>query len=127
MNYRTKADARGQSCDVFFVSEFLQLLATKSVRRCLGGIGVAAIGAVSADFKTAHHDVEAAVALDLSLEPIEEIALEFRDLATTKTSHVNMVALWAPLVIMLLSLHVHQVEFVDQAMPLKQAQRAVYG
>ena len=60
-------------------------------------------------------------------EAVEEIAFEFRDLAAAQAGHVNVVALGATLVEMLLSLHVHEVEFVDQAVALEQAEGAVDG
>ena len=33
---------------------------------------------------------------------------------------MDVVALWAPLVKMLLALHVHQIEFINQSVPLEQ-------
>jgi hypothetical protein len=78
-----------------------------------------AVPTVTAHFQAADNNVEAAVALDLSLEAVEKIAFELHDLATTKTCHVDVIALWTPLVEVLLALHVHQVEFVDKPMPLQ--------
>jgi diacylglycerol kinase len=69
--------------------------------------------------------VKAAVALNLSFQPIEKITLEFHNFATTQASHVNMVPLRASLVKMLLALHMHQVEFVNQAMPFQQIQGSI--
>jgi hypothetical protein len=71
--------------------------------------------------------MELTITLDLAFEPFEQIALEFGDLATSKASHVDVVALRAALVIMLFSLHVHEIEFIDQAMPLEQTQGAIDG
>jgi hypothetical protein len=71
--------------------------------------------------------VEAAFALDLSLEAVEEIALKLRDFATAETGHVDMVALWTTLVEVLLSLHMHQVKLINQAMSFQKAQRAIDG
>jgi hypothetical protein len=85
----------------------------------------AAIPTVTTHFQAADNDVEAAVALDLSFEAVEEIAFKFHDLATTKARHVDVIALRAPLVEMLLALHVHEIEFVNQSVALQQLQGAV--
>ena len=74
--------------------------------------------AVSADLKTRYQDMEVAVAFDLSLDAVEEVALELLHLAATQTCHVHVVALRAPLVKVSLALHVQQVQFVDQAVTL---------
>ena len=71
--------------------------------------------------------MEAAVALDLSLQAVKEIALEFRDLAAAQAGHVDVVALRAALVIMFLALHVHEIQFVDQAMSFEQTESAING
>jgi hypothetical protein len=89
--------------------------------------GRAALRAVATDFKPGHDDVELAVTLNLAFQPIEKIALEFHDLATAQAGHVNVIALGSPLVEMLLSLHMHEIEFIHQAMPLEQFQSAVNG
>lgn len=68
-----------------------------------------------------------AIALDLTFETIEEIALEFHDLPATEAGHVNVIALGASFVEMLLPLHVHEIEFINQSMSLQQAKRAVNG
>ena len=57
----------------------------------------AALAAVAAHLQAAHDNVEAAVALDLSLEAIEEIAFELRDLPATQAGHVDVIALRATL------------------------------
>jgi hypothetical protein len=51
--------------------------------------------------------VKTAVALDLAFESIEKVALEFGNPAAAQASHVNVIALRAPLVIMFLSVQVH--------------------
>lgn len=86
----------------------------------------AAFRAVAADFQPAHDDVEPTVAFDLTLEAVEEVALELDDLAATQAGHMNMIALRTPLVIMLLALHVHEVEFVDQPVAFEQFQGSIY-
>jgi hypothetical protein len=92
-----------------------------------GGWSGAALGAVTADFEAGDDYVEAAVALDLSLQSVEEITLEFRDLAAAQAGHVDVVTLRAALVKMFFSLHVHEIEFIDQAVPLEQTEGAVDG
>jgi hypothetical protein len=82
-------------------------------------------GAIAAHFQATHDDVEPAFTLDLSLEAIEKVTFEFRDFATTQTSHVDMVTLRTPLVKMLFALHMHQVEFVHQAVTFQQVQGAI--
>src|ERR1700691_977994 len=70
--------------------------------------------------------MELAIALDLALQPVEKVALEFHDLAATQAGHVDVVALWPPLIKVLLALHVHEVEFIHQAMPLEQLESAIH-
>jgi hypothetical protein len=65
--------------------------------------------------------------LNLPFEAVEKIAFEFSDLAATKAGHVDVVALRAAFVKMFLSLHVHEIEFVDQAVALQQSEGAIYG
>jgi hypothetical protein len=71
--------------------------------------------------------VKLAVPLDLSLQTIEKIAFKFRNLAATEARHMDMVSLWTPLIKMLLTLHVHQVEFVDKPVTLEQSEGPVHG
>jgi hypothetical protein len=84
-----------------------------------------ALRTVTADFQSGNDDVEPAIPLNLSLQAVEEIALKFSNLAAAETCHVNVVPLRPPLVVVLLALHVHQVKFVNQAVPLQQAKRAI--
>jgi hypothetical protein len=69
--------------------------------------------------------MEAAVALNLSFQTIEQSALEFGDLAASQTGHMDVIALRATLVVVLFSLHVHEIEFVHQAVSLEQTERAI--
>jgi len=71
--------------------------------------------------------VKLALALDLTLETIEEVTLEFHYLAAAQAGHVHMITLGPALVVMLLAFEVHQVKFVNQAITLKQGQRPVDG
>jgi len=71
--------------------------------------------------------VKLAFALDLTLETIEEITLEFHYLAAAQAGHVHMITLGPTLVIMLLAFEMHQVKFVDQAITLKEGEGPVDG
>jgi hypothetical protein len=85
----------------------------------------AACRTVAANFKSGEEYPEAAILFDLLLEPLKLVADEFRDLAATKTRHVDVIALQLALVIMALAIDVHQIEFVDQPLPLQQAKRSI--
>ncbi len=67
-----------------------------------------------------YEDVELAVALNLTFKPLEQIALEFCDLAAAQARHMNVIALRPPFIKVLFTLHVHQIEFVYQAIALQQ-------
>jgi hypothetical protein len=69
--------------------------------------------------------VEAAFALDLALETVEEVAFEFRNLPASQARHMNVVPLRTPFIEVFLTLHVHKVEFVNQAVALEQVQSAI--
>src|SRR3989441_6860568 len=85
-----------------------------------------AMGTVAADFHSSYNDVELALALDLAFKPIEQIALELHYFPAAQAGHVQVVALWSTLVIMLLPFEMHQVQFVYKTMALEQGQRRVY-
>ena len=84
------------------------------------------MGAVAADFHSSYNDVELALALDLAFKAIEQIALELHYFSAAQAGHVQVVALWSPLVIMLLPFEMHQVQFVYQTVAFEQGQRPVY-
>ena len=117
---------RGLSVNSFGDIFCLRIPATSCNSRSGGG-GSAAGAAVAADFQAGNNDVEAAIALDLSFEAIEEITFEFGDFSAAQAGHVDMVPLGATFVIMLLALQVHEVEFVNQAVAFQEIQRAVDG
>jgi hypothetical protein len=71
--------------------------------------------------------VELTITLDLPLQPFKQIALEFDNLAASQAGHVDMVALRTALVIVLFPLHVHEIKFIHQTVPLEQAEGAVDG
>lgn len=81
----------------------------------------AALSAVATDLETADDDVKSAIALNLAFQPVKKIALEFGNLTASQTGHVDVIALRTTLVEMLLPLHVHEIQFVDEAMALQQA------
>jgi hypothetical protein len=83
------------------------------------------VGAVSANLQPRHDDAEAAIFLDLAFQILENIAHEFHDLATAQASHVDVIAIQLALIIMPLSVDMHQIEFVNQSVALEQFQRAV--
>jgi hypothetical protein len=85
----------------------------------------AALGTVAPDFQPGDDNVEAAIPLNLPLQTIKEIAFEFRNLAASQTSHVDVVPLRPTLVEVLLTLHVHEIEFVNQSVPLQKSQSAI--
>jgi hypothetical protein len=70
--------------------------------------------------------MELAVALNLAFQAVEKVAFKFRDLAAAEAGHMDMIALRTSFVKMLFSLHVHEVEFVDETMSLEQMKRAIY-
>ncbi len=85
------------------------------------------MGAVAAHFQSCDHDVKLAIALDLTFQPVEEITLEFSDSSAAKTGHVDVGAFGATFVEVLLSLHVHEIEFINEPMSFEQSQGAVDG
>jgi hypothetical protein len=87
----------------------------------------AAGGTIAADFEPGDNDVEAAIALDLSLEAVEQIAFEFGDLSATETGHVDVISLRATLIKMFFALQVHEIEFIDQPLALEEVEGAVDG
>ena len=105
-----------QAGSTFFAIFCFRILAT----RCNSGLfrrgARATLAAIPTDLEASHDNVEPAVPLDLPFEPVEKIALEFRDLAATQARHMNVVTLGAPFIVVFLSLQMHEVEFVDQSM-----------
>ncbi|HEX7895572.1 MAG TPA: hypothetical protein VF447_15340 [Terriglobales bacterium] len=91
-----------------------------------GGIG-AALRAIAAYLKPADHNVKLAVALNLALQAVKEIAFEFKDFTAAQAGHVDVIALRTALIEVLLALHVHEIEFVNESMALEQFERAVHG
>src|SRR5881397_3452994 len=103
----------------FCVAILLQSGAT-AVRPGSGRRHASAMGAVAANFHSSYNDVELALALDLAFKAIEQIALELHYFSAAQAGHVQVVALWSPLVIMLLPFEMHQVQFVYQTVAFEQ-------
>jgi len=103
---------------------FLWHRGCNNLQRLFGRTG-AALSAVPSDFQTGNNDVESTVTLDLPLEAVEEIAFKFQYLSAPKACHMDVIALRASFIEVLLPLHVHQVEFVHQSVPLQQLERSI--
>src|SRR5438270_4680665 len=72
----------------------------------------AACRAVPTNLQAADEYVKLTLALDLTFEPLEQIAFEFCNFAAAQACHMNVISLRATLIKVLLTLHVHQVEFI---------------
>src|SRR6266852_4149207 len=83
--------------------------------------------AVAADFGAGDGDLDAAVALDLVLELLEQAALELAHLATAQASDVDVVAGAVAFVVVLVAADVQQVELVDQPVALEQIESPIDG
>jgi hypothetical protein len=81
-------------------------------------VGRTALCAIPANLEPAHEDVKLAFALDLTFEPVEQIALKFSNLSASQARHMNVVALWPALIKVLLALHVHQVKLINEPVSL---------
>jgi hypothetical protein len=73
----------------------------------------ATASAVAPDFEPANHNMKMAVPLDLAFQAIKQIALKLGDASAAEASHMDVVALRPPLVEVLFSLQVHQIEFIN--------------
>jgi len=84
-----------------------------------------ALRTVAADFQPADNYVETAFALDLPFESVEQVAFELRNFSAAQAGHVDVIAVRAAFVEMLLALHVHEIEFIDQSVALEQFECAI--
>jgi hypothetical protein len=75
--------------------------------------GGSALRAIAANFQPRNHNMEAAVALNLAFKAVEEIAFELGYLSAAQARHVDVITLGPSLIVVLLTLHVHEVEFVN--------------
>ena len=92
-----------------------------------GGVGFEAGSAVAADFGARDGDFHVEVAGDLFLELLVEAAFEFADFAAAQAGNVDVVAWAVALVIVAVAAEMEQVEFVDQALLLKEVDGAIDG
>jgi hypothetical protein len=90
-----------------------------------GWSGDSAGGTVATDFEPRYHNMELAIPLDLAFKPVEQIAFEFRDLPAAEAGHMNVISLRSSFVKVLFTLHVHQIQLVDETVALQQAEGAV--
>src|SRR5215831_755848 len=122
-SYDPKESPRGgqRFSDIFR----FKLFATRCNSRSGGG-GGPTLPAVAANFQAGHHVVKPAIALDLPLETVEEVAFELRDLAAAQAGHVDVVALRASLIVMLFALQVHQIQFVDQPVAFQEVEGSIH-
>jgi len=86
-----------------------------------------ALRAIAADLQPRNHDMEVAVPLNLAFEAVKQVAFELDDFSAAQARHMNVIALRASLIVVLLALHVHQIKLINQSMPLKQAESAIDG
>jgi hypothetical protein len=82
---------------------------------------------MSADFESAYDDLKPAIALNLRFKAVEELALHFDNLSTAQASHVNVIALRTPLIIVLFPLHMHQIQLIHQAVAFQQVNGAIHS
>src|SRR5260370_33681575 len=74
--------------------------------------------AVPTNLEPRNQNAEPAVLLDLLLESFKSVAHKLRDLAAAQARHVNVIPPQLALVVMPLAVDMHQLDFVDQALPL---------
>ncbi len=86
----------------------------------LFGRARAALSAIAAHFQAGNNNVEATVALDLTFKAVEEITLKFQDLPAAQARYVDVIALRAAFIEVLLSLHVHQIKLIHQSISFQQ-------
>jgi two-component SAPR family response regulator len=81
--------------------------------------------AVTTDFQSRNDNMEPAIALNLTLQSIEKIAFKFGDLPATKACHVNVISLGSSLIVVLLTLQMHEIELIYKPVTLEQIERAI--
>jgi hypothetical protein len=83
--------------------------------------------AKSAYFETHHADLKSALSSHLSFQFLERRTCIFHNRAAAEASHVAVLTVRLGLVVVLLTLDVHQVQFVNQPASLKQRNRSIDG
>ena len=69
--------------------------------------------------------MKAAIAFQLVLQRIEDFTYKFSNLPTAQASHVNVIRAQFALVVMAFAVQMHEIEFIDQPLPLQQFERAI--
>ena len=87
--------------------------------------GPEAIVADAAHFGAGDGDLDVAVAGNLILKLVVEMAFEFTDFAATEASNVDVVAWAVGLVVMAITPEMEEIEFVDEAMFFEEIDGAV--
>ncbi len=86
-----------------------------------------ASGAIAPDFHACDGNLESAFLLHLFLQAVKKSALKLRYSSTTQAGHVDMLARGLALVKMFLALQVHEIEFVNQAVPFQKTESSIDG
>ena len=81
--------------------------------------------AVTTNFEARNDDVKSAVALNLPFQSIKEVTFELGDLPATKTCHVNVISLGSSLIVVLLTLQMHEIELIYKPVTLEEIERAI--
>ncbi len=84
-----------------------------------------ALLANSAHFQPHYPDLKTALLDHLLFQFLERRARVFHDRAAPKAGHVTVIAVGLGLVIMLLALDVHEIEFIDQPAILEQCESSI--
>ena len=82
--------------------------------------GFAAVGAEAAYFCASYCDFNAAIAGDLRLQLLIELAFEFADLAAADAGYVDVIARAVGLVEMAIAAEMQEIELVDQTVTLQK-------
>src|ERR1700689_3699973 len=89
--------------------------------------GFLTLFANSAHFQPHNSYVKTALFGHLFCQFLERRTGVFHDATTAETSHVAVVAIGLGLVIVLLALDMHEIEFIDQSAILEQAESTIDG
>jgi hypothetical protein len=104
-----------------FHCNYLQL-----IRGMCRGRGTA-VRAIATNFKAGNDNVKATVALDLSLQTVEQIAFEFGDATAAQARHMDVITLRPTLVKMLFTFEMHEIQLVYETVAFQQAECAIHG
>src|SRR5215472_5638964 len=104
-------------------SNLFNMTSSKALSSFLG----AATFTIAADLQPCHHDAETALPRHRVFQLVEQLAFELDDFAAAQAGHVHVVAAGAAFIEVTLTLDMHQVQFVDQALAFEQADSPVDG